>query len=139
MRPPRPLLPLLLLITLVTLGGCDSGPTEPSRTLTFTDSIVESVVKTHEVRLQNNGNMRQRLISAKLNELDKPTVDTAVIVGIGLPGPTTCITTSSVLLAAGDVISYGLSAGTYCVTIAAVTVMPANASTDYSLQVEITD
>jgi hypothetical protein len=136
MRPSRGLLPLLLLLTL---GGCDSGPTEPSRTLTFTDTIVASVVKTHEVSLRTNGNVRQRLISAKLNELDKPTVDTAVIVGIGQPGPTQCLTTSSVLMGAGDVISYGLSAGTYCMTVAALTVVPENGSAVYTLQVEITE
>jgi hypothetical protein len=137
MRPLRPLLPLLL----IALAGCEGSPTDPDLTLVFTEVLVDNTnPKRHDVRLGSDGNLRPRLLTAKLNEPDKPAVDTGVFMGLGQPDSTNaCIGTTTVLMIPGDVISFGLREGNYCLTVLPTATLPANSNTTYTLQVEVTE
>jgi hypothetical protein len=135
----------LLLLALLATTGCEDSSTEPDRTLTFSGSFDRAGAanaQDHPFSVDTTSNVRIRLTASSLNIPDSAPTNAGLIIGLGRPGATVCLPSSTILYAVGDVASHGLRAGAYCLSIrtpATIPETPAGGTATYTVAVEITD
>jgi hypothetical protein len=138
-----------LLLALLAVAGCDDGPTDPQRTLTFSGTFTRANVTTpqsHEFALDGTSNVRIRLAQSTLEIPGSAAVNANLIIGLGRPsttaGTTTCVPSSSILYTVGDIGSHGLRSGSYCLSMltpATIPETPAGGTANYTVTVDITE
>jgi hypothetical protein len=120
--------PLLLMLTILAVTGCDDGPTEPDRLLTFSGTFTRAnltMQQDHPFSLGTTSNLRIRLTDGALHIPDAPAINASFVIGLGRPGATNCVPSSSVVYGRGDVSSHGLRGGSYCLAVFSGTLLPA--------------
>lgn len=131
---------LLFAALVLFVTGCETGPTEPSRTIPLSAVLAKGGVKVETVELKHTGNLRATLV--KLDQTAADGTVTSPAPGgllISLAEGASCSLTGAFALFQGSVVSLGLGKGTYCLTMSENAAIPDGATLTYNMSVEITD
>lgn len=132
----------LLAAALLLAVGCDSGPTEPNRTLTLAGSLARSAATVTLFEMRNTGNLRVHGQEFDQVAADGTVANAAggVTFSIGTLGTgDSCIASGNFGLVEGSVLSVGLNKGDYCIKLTEPTLVPEGSTLSYSIRLDITD
>jgi hypothetical protein len=133
---------LVAACALLFANGCDTGPTDPNRTLPLTGSLARSAATVSTFAMRHTGNLRATAVDLKQVAADGTTSAAArgITFSIGTAtGTATCTATGSFGLIQGSVVSLGLTKGDYCVSLLEPTGVPEGSTLSYDIRLEITD
>lgn len=129
-----------ILLALLFVAGCNTGPTDPDRTIALMGTIEKDKPVVEAVVMRNTGNMRITLVKSDFTAADGTvTAGPRVLVQLGTGNATTCTATGVFGFDPGSVVSLGLEKGGYCLRMSEVGTLAEGAKITYDLSVEITD
>jgi hypothetical protein len=128
-----------LVAGALLLGACSNGPTGPDgEPLVFQGTVVYQGSTSHSLAVTDYGGVRFELENVTPRLIDVTNGLTGTNVGIGFalgqPDSESCVTTYQVTLYEGDVLSFSLGDGNYCVLMFD-SGLPVDAVVDYTLVV----
>lgn len=133
----------LLLVPLLWMVACSNGstPTTPDGPMILQGTVEFQGSSEHEVEMPGNGLFVLRLAEVRILLADISQVAAANLTfGFGLgqrDEAGACILTTNFLLLEGDMTTYRLDDGPYCLTVFDPGLFPENALLAYTLELEI--